>query len=84
MTKELIPVILRLGGVHAQVLFEALDSPFGLTISLLMVGGGHVKASAKTLEEACPEDACEAGVSVGDNRLGKTIASENVLEEYHG
>jgi len=49
-----------------------------------MVGGRHAKASAEIPEVACPEHTCEAGVSVGDNGLGKTIAPENILEKYQG
>ena len=81
MTQELIPVILRLGRVHAQVLLERLDGSFGLAISLLMVGCGHVEACAKTLEETGPKEACEASVAVRDNGLGKTVTLEDILEE---
>lgn len=76
--------MLRFRHVHTQVPFEGLDGPFGLAISLLMVGSRHVKTCAETLEEFCPEHACETGVSVRDDELGKTIASGNTLKKYQG
>jgi hypothetical protein len=55
---------LRFGRVHAQVLLEGLNGLFKLAIGLLMVSYGHVKAGAKTLEEAGPEQTCESTVKV--------------------
>ena len=55
---------------------------FGLVIGLLMVGGGHIKTGTKAEEQFDPETACEPRIAIGNNRLGKTIVLENMLEKY--
>jgi hypothetical protein len=84
MTQEFVPVILRFRRVHAQVLLEGLNGSLRLAISLLVVGGGHVEAGAKTLEKACPKHACESTIAVRDNGSWETIMLEDILEEYLG
>ena len=81
MAEEVVPIILCASSVHPQVLLQRLDCALGLSIRLLMMGGGHVQRCSKAGEQTGPKETREARVSIGYNRRWKSMVLEDVFEE---
>ena len=66
-----------LGAFRADIVVEALadgsDSAFCLAIGLVMVSGSHVEINLDIGHKLHPEAGGELGVSIRDDRGGKTV-----------
>ena len=65
------------GAFRADIVVEALadssDSAFCLAIGLVMVSGSHVEINLDVGHKLHPEAGGEPGISIRDDRSGKTV-----------
>ena len=59
-------------------------SAFCLTISLVMVSGGHVEINLDVCHKLLPKVGGESRVSIRDDRSGETVAREDSFDEDVG
>ena len=76
-----VPIILLIRHIVSEHLFKCSVHSLSLSIGLRVKGSGHSDLGSKSLEECLPEVTCEFGVAVTDNYSGKSILTEDRLEE---
>ena len=67
--------------IVAETLADGPDSAFCLAIGLVMVSGGHVEINFDVGHKLLPEAGGESGISMRDDRSGKTVDREDPFNE---
>ena len=67
--------------IGSEDLLNAAVGDLGLTISLWVMGCGHVELRSKCCKQGLPECRGDAGVTVGDNDMRKTLFREHMINE---
>ena len=78
------PIILVVIDVHPEVLFQFLVDPFGLTVSLRMVGHGRIVLGPQSVIEFLGKLRLELRPSVMDNLFRYSMQAEHIVPEQLG
>ena len=70
--------------IVAKALAEGPDSAFSLAIGQVMVSCGHAKINLDIGHKLLPKAGGESGISIRDDRSGKTVDREDSFDEDVG
>ena len=70
--------------IVAEALADGSYSALSLAIGLVMVSGGHVEINLDVGHKLLPKSGGESGISIGDDRSGKTVDREDSFNEDTG
>ena len=75
------PIIMERVDEGTEDLLDTSVSNLRLSISLRVVGCGHIELRAKGCKKGLPEGGGDARVAVGDNDMRKALFGENIVNE---
>ena len=78
--KPSVPSGLAVIDEDAEILFEPLICPFGLAVSLGVVGGAYVLRDIEDAAKFLREMGRETGISVRDDLAGSAVVGKNMLD----